>query len=223
VRYFSGRNWRRGVRGFTCGDGFTVIEMLVVLALSSMLLVGLLAAVNLFVRFQDKFQDEYPVTGWKNRVVEQLREDVVNSREYRVSFDSLELVGYAAHDFSTGAATMRASNIRYSIETVGETMWLVREEAHYDQTNRVVSSRELVGAGVAAIQFERLETAIPLRFAHLKRQAPMVDFARIPDRIYVGLIESFSEEGRAAEGDSRALAEGSVDGTRTWNFNIYQR
>ena len=92
-------------------SGFTVIEMLVVLALSSVLLVGLMSIVKLFGTYHQTITNEFPNDIWKTRLQEQLRADVINSREYRVNSDKLELIGYASKDFVTGKSQLMLSLI----------------------------------------------------------------------------------------------------------------
>ena len=138
--------------------GFTVIEMLVVLALSSMLLVGLMSIVKLFGTYHETLANEFPEKIWQARLQQQIRTDLINSREYRVSPDKLELIGYASKDFSSGESNLMPSNITYRIEdSISKQSYLIRSEAHYTSTGQVVWSNELMALGFAAIKFERTE------------------------------------------------------------------
>ena len=167
-------------------SGFTVIEMLVVLALSSMLLVGLMSIVKLFGTYHQTITNEFPNDIWKTRLQEQLRADVINSREYRVNSDKLELIGYASKDFVTGKSQLMPSNIVYRTVNAGdEQTMLIRSETHYTTTGRVVWRSELVAMGFDAIQFERTEDWTNIGFSRQSiSAAPESDaYSRISDRM----------------------------------------
>jgi len=126
--------------------------MLVVLALSSVLLVGLMSIVKLFGTYHQTITNEFPNDIWKTRLQEQLRADVINSREYRVNSDKLELIGYASKDFVTGKPQLMPSNIVYRTVNAGdEQTMLIRSETHYTTTGRVVWRSELVAMGLLVL------------------------------------------------------------------------
>ncbi len=204
--------------------GFTMVEMLVVLVLSATLLTALMGITTILFGYQRTLTEKYPDIGWKNRLEEQIRHDVCNSREYKVNSDSLELVGYAGCDMSTGSSTLAASNIRYFIEEVAGTPWLIRRETHRQNTH-VVSSTELVCRGVEAIQVERLEAA---RFLHRADQGTeMSMFARLPERMEVRLHEMQTEvQNRASDEVSPEAAQSNwhQDNVQSpWVFQVLLR
>lgn len=167
-------------------SGFTVIEMLVVLALSSVLLVGLMSIVKLFGTYHQTITDEFPNDIWKIRLREQLRADVINSREYRINSGKLELIGYASKDFITGESQLMPSNIVYRTVNAGdEQTMLIRSETHYTPTGRVVWRSELMAMGFATIQFERTEDWTNIGFSRQSvSAAPKSDaYSRISDRM----------------------------------------
>ncbi len=180
--------------------GFTVIEMLVVLALSATLLTALMGVTTILIGYRQTLSEKYPDRAWKNRLEERIRHDICNSREYKVSAVSLELVGYAGRDVVTGSSTLTASNIRYFIKEVAGTPWLVRRETHR-QNAVTVSSTELVCQGVTAIRMERLRSARFRTSDYHRQQTEMRMFARLPNRIEVCLYETQSADRDQAPDD----------------------
>ena len=170
--------------------GFTVIEMLVALALSSMLIIGLMSIVKLFGSYQAALSSDLKQNVWQTRLQDQIRTDIINSREYRVTFKKLELIGYASKNFVTGKSELLPSNITYQIENfTEEKSCLIRSETHHASSGRVVWESELMATGFASIQFERTEDwvsgglGLVRQSQNAANSSGQLPFARISDRM----------------------------------------
>lgn len=81
---------------------------------------------------------------WQTRLDELLAWDFQNSRSLRAVPDGFELEGFAARDFSTGAALHCPCQVRYEIAEVGDRRHLIRREIHTHSQNLDHTTSELV-------------------------------------------------------------------------------
>lgn len=141
---------------------FTLLEMLMATALSTVLMIGVMAVVadlgsaglDSSVRQRKPLEtggDPAPGIGrdalgaW----VGLLREDLRHATEVVASRDNeLTLWGYGALDSRSRERTHRPVRVRYGIETVGGRSWLVRRQSLLDALTNQNVQRDLVCGGV---------------------------------------------------------------------------
>ena len=111
----------------TMNKGLTLIEIVVALALSTLLLVTTAGVLQSMQQKKKVFADRLEVQPWRIELAERLREDLLQSREMRIGSRSLELRGFCGHDPSTGEATQTPVHVR----------WVLKKEEPYDILIRV--------------------------------------------------------------------------------------
>jgi prepilin-type N-terminal cleavage/methylation domain-containing protein len=120
--------------------GMTLIELLAASALAALLMVSILGVLrSLRVQSRVLLADD-PVESWKLQLREQLQWDLTNARKMSWRPDRLCLRGYGGRETVTDRATLRPTEVIYSVREVGDRHWLVREEVHLD--GRALHNRE---------------------------------------------------------------------------------
>jgi hypothetical protein len=135
----------------------TLIELMAASALAALLMTamfGLLRAMS--VQRNTLFKNRV-IEPWRDQLVEQLRWDFSNARQMSVTPEELHLVGYGGCDFATKAATLRPTEIIYSIKVDGRHHWLLRKESHLDSNSLNNSHTEIAAPGIAAIVVQRID------------------------------------------------------------------
>ncbi len=140
--------------------GFTLVELLLATALSTLLLLGVtavIASLGSAAQREGRGQQAAHAIGpaavdaW----VRLLREDMANASEVEVSGDNeLTLIGHAALDPRSGERTHRPARVVYAVERIGARDWLVRRQHALDELNSRNVSRRLVLCGVAGFELD---------------------------------------------------------------------
>jgi prepilin-type N-terminal cleavage/methylation domain-containing protein len=118
-------------------DGFTFLELLCALVLSTLLLSSVLGLVGLLSRRTQALRADDTTQFWRHRFESQLRFDLGNARQFRQAPTELRILGFGSRDPLTDKATNRPVETSYTIETIGQEPWLIRRERQLDDiTNR---------------------------------------------------------------------------------------
>ena len=138
---------------------FTLIELLLATALSSVLMLGILAVISNTKAITPQPNDPESTT---NRTVDTLA---------RLISDDLELATYAAMNDdgsltitslssihpTTNQRTHRPVAITYAIEPIGSRPWLIRRQSALDVLTNQNTHRELVCANIARIEIQGID------------------------------------------------------------------
>lgn len=141
--------WPRTIR-----RAFTFVEVLVAMALATLLMVGVLEVLKITARHQQWLTEKANSEAWHAQLQRQLRWDMVLARQFELSRDQLRLVGYMGRDALTDRPVYRPTEIVYGLHPIGQTYWLVRREKRLDDTTNQDSSREIVCSGIGSMRME---------------------------------------------------------------------
>lgn len=141
--------------------GFTLLELLLASALSVLLMVGVLAVIATWRTADaapgagnDRFGPSTVMADAETeRWVALLREDLGHARQVEQGGDALvRLVGHAGLDAVGRARTHRPVEVVYRTMEQDGAVWLVREQAALDIASTAHRQRDLVAAGVLAVE-----------------------------------------------------------------------
>lgn len=134
--------------------GLTALELLVALTLAAILLTAVSGLLRILAARQKVLLEEARFVPWHRPLLERLRWDFDNARQFDLAPDRLHLVGYGGRDPATHLPTHRPTEVLYSLVRAADRTWLVREETARDATSNSNRQRELVCSGVTAIALE---------------------------------------------------------------------
>jgi len=143
----------------TNARAFTLLELLVATALSTLLIIGLMSVITSVAQTQAQSDplevdagaalDARAVEAW----VALLREDLnhASATDVRVP-NQLTLMGYAALEGAMRRTTHRPVQVRYRFESIGGRTWMVRRQRAMDVLTSENEQRDLVFAGATRFQ-----------------------------------------------------------------------
>lgn len=138
--------------------GFTLLEILLGLTLTTLLMVGVLAVVTDLgtrglARPGEAGGDSDDVV---DALVRLLREDLVSASVETVGENELSLTGYAHLDSACGERVHRPVRVDYRLERRGGRGWLVRRQAALDVLHNRGVQEDLVCGGVERFELTRV-------------------------------------------------------------------
>ena len=145
--------------------GFTIVELLAALLLSSMLLVALMGVTARMSQSVQKLQQKYERDSWLAPVVAQVEHDFMNSRAVIVEPTRVLFSGYC-FSITDGSQPEFAGRhlplaIEYRVAEIKSESWLVRTEIHIGVAPPNNEFSELVCQGVVGFHaFQKLETDV---------------------------------------------------------------
>jgi len=136
-----------------CGGkkkGLTLIELVVALALSSLLLVTTAGVIKSMHEKKKVFADQLDVQPWRVELAERLRDDLLRSKEMRIGPRSLELLGFSGHDPVTGEPNLVPVQVRWTLKKEGAYEILTRTETPHGGLEDFLARprTELIAVGV---------------------------------------------------------------------------
>lgn len=134
--------------------GMTALELLVALVLASLLLGSVSGLLRILAARQKTLVGDARFAAWHRPLLERLRWDLDNARQFELAPDHLRLVGYGGRDEVVHAPTHRPTEVLYRLARVGEQVWLVREETQLDGISNKNRRTELVCSGITALAME---------------------------------------------------------------------
>lgn len=178
--------------------GFTLLELLLASALTTMLMVGVLGLVSQIGLPAEESADAISRDAAVEGFAEMLRADL----EHAVAVDAtdenhVELLGYAALDDEARSRSHRPVRIVYRFDEIRGRSWLVREQHLLDVLTNRNMQRDLVAAGVSSFALDA-DVFRPAHNGQLERPAAGTGGA-----------------GRAAEDSDAATTDAGVTGTAT--------
>jgi|GEM_PF-3950010 len=124
---------------------FTIIELLVALAISALLITATLGVVANMSRDLDRLKKVHHKPAWQVNLEQQLQRDLANARRYELTPTQLTLIGHAASTSPTSTPTLRPSRIEYEILSDNDESWLIRraEEIGGAHTDRNLACQRI--------------------------------------------------------------------------------
>ena len=172
----------------------TLIELLAAMALAAVLMTAVAGVLRLLAAERRAVEDNRVPPIWKERLVEQLRWDLINSRSMSVAPTRLLLSGYAGCDFASGAVTQCPAEVTYQLYRRNERNWLVRREFHQDSADRDRRRTELVCDSVCKMTVQRIEDGVQEAGANVWSHNQPLRQGWIPDRLQIVLRGDKSNE-----------------------------
>ncbi len=135
---------------FYQSQGFTIMEMLAATALTSLLMIGVLAVMTSIAR-EHRAAAIRSQRGIETELMELLRWDLANATRIESGADRLVLSGHGVLDPQTQQPSMpRPCVVVYQVRQVNGRSWLSRQQSAADQS--VPPSVAMVGSGVRNMQ-----------------------------------------------------------------------
>lgn len=106
--------------------GFTLIELIVALVLSTLLLTAVIGTVGQLSKNTDYLTKDKPAL-WKQVAASRMQQEMMNGISYSLTKGSLEISGYSDHAYPSQASTLRKNSIRYRILKDSNGNFLIRE------------------------------------------------------------------------------------------------
>jgi len=132
----------------------TALELLAALVLAALLLGAVSGFLRVLAARQKVLLEEARFVPWHRPLLERLRWDLDNTRQFELAPDRLRLVGYGGRDAAMHAPTHRPTEVLYQLVRAADHVWLVREETQLDGISNQNRQRELVCSGITAIAME---------------------------------------------------------------------
>ncbi len=138
--------------------GFSAVELLVALTLSSLIIAAILGLVTKLSVDKRRFQEAMPPTEWKQVLRNQLQRDFMHSRALNIKKHSLEFQGYAGIDPFNGKLVHRPTSIEYFLKQGSKHQYLIRKETRIAALPPENVSKTIVAVDVAGFRLlDRLE------------------------------------------------------------------
>jgi hypothetical protein len=135
----------------TTRRAMTLVELLAATVLAVLLLTASFGVLRSLATQRKALVGDEADEPWRKQLSELLRWDLINARKMCSQPEELRLIGYGGTDFETAAATLRPTEIIYTIRTDDNRSRLFRREIHLDSASLDNSRNELVAVGIAAI------------------------------------------------------------------------
>ncbi len=145
--------------------GFTLLELLCALVLTSTLLVAVMGLTGVMARRAETLKAMSGKPDWKARIEQQIRWEFTNSRRFWQTPRELRLQGYPSRDRATDQQNQRPVEIRYALETIDEVTWLTRTETALDLVTNQKPIHELICPHISRLEMA-LPDEIPVRAEH---------------------------------------------------------
>ena len=142
---------RRSQFGFR---GLSLIELLVAIALSSLLIASVTGLLRTLVERRDALQQQEVMPMWKMLLQEQLRKDFELATKVDGSEGNIGLEGYLGADLETGELTMTKGRVEYLVRQLDGESLLFRRITNLESLSARNTRIELVGSGIARISLE---------------------------------------------------------------------
>lgn len=154
-----------GRRLFKTRTGFTLLELMASLVLTSMLLVTLMGLTARLTSSSQQLKEKYPDIGWLAPVRGQMEIDFQNSRAVVLESNRFSLEGYGIPtivlDEPSGCVGHVPVAIEYRVEDINGEVWLTRTEVRLDVSPPGNRSKTLVCNGVVGFEAVKpLETDV---------------------------------------------------------------
>lgn len=147
-----------GKSGTRLRNGFSIVELLVALTLSSLIVGVILGLTNSLAKTKSRLQEAMPVNSWQQILQAQLQRDFLHSRSVNIKKDILQFEGYAAVDPNTGKLVHRPTSIVYFFYPGDQHNFLIRKETHLDEPPPSNVSQSIVAVDIARFHLiDRLE------------------------------------------------------------------
>lgn len=91
-------------------DGFTLLELLCALTLSTLLMVAMLGVVGGLAKTEKTLDRHLPTPEWHRRLVAQIEQDLRAADELEVIPNGIRLTGFLGSDSKTGSSTWKKRN-----------------------------------------------------------------------------------------------------------------
>jgi len=110
-----------------CRPGFTLLEMLLTSALTSVLMIALLGVTHSLARGQSQILDTDDSTQWLSQIKYQLQQDLIHAKRWTYVDGALGLEGHVAID-AAGHSTHQSAQIWYRVIHNESYFTLVRDQ-----------------------------------------------------------------------------------------------
>lgn len=140
--------------------GMTILELLVAMALSTMLVVSVLSVLTALESHRRELAKQTTWEPWRHLLARQLRRDLANARRVHAQPGRLVLTGYLGTDGPLLQSTFRVAEVTYQLAASGGTSYLVRDERPLDRLTNAVGTRQLMAGDVTDLQLTGPESIL---------------------------------------------------------------
>jgi hypothetical protein len=134
--------------------GLTAIELLVAMALSTILMVVILGLMSTLRAETRELVRKTFSEPWKHRLNQQLRRDLANARQMTARSGRLEFRGFLGTDAVSDCSTLQAAQVTYQAIDINNIPCLVRDEVLLATNASSGVRRQLAGMNLASIRFD---------------------------------------------------------------------
>lgn len=131
--------------------GFTLLELVVAVVLTAIMAVAVANVLRSLLGEQRMYRrDSHPAP----QLNALLRQDLLNSRYYRITPDGLQLLGHNGSDPRTGQPQLTSAEVTLAVRPTQQGGLLVRTEIAQDAPLQAARRSSPVWLGVSAVRFE---------------------------------------------------------------------